>query len=197
MRKLKLWILVASALTLVAAGAAVAHGKRGKTHTDSVATTLAATQASVKNKTCTGVDGAYRAFHAKWTGTATGDPRLTGTLKLHAHGLINTDTDSGQVSGWLGIRGDKTGAKARFAAVYAAGRLHGFVTGWAHDKTEGTTEATTGSGRLLGSLTGTIAADGAFAGKIGANGPTVAANIQGGGCRSWDDDHDGDRKKRR
>jgi hypothetical protein len=188
MRRIKVWLLIVSALALVSAGAAVAHGKRDKTHTDAAAATLAATQARIANKTCTGQDGAYRAFHGKWTGTATGDPRLTGTLRLYARGLVNTTTGSGQVTGWLAIRSDKSAAKARFVAVYTNGTLNGYVIGWVRDKTGGTVEETSGSGRLLGSLNGTLAPDGALAAKIGAGGVAAAiANIQAGGCKNGDD----------
>lgn len=183
MHRLKLWLLVTGVLALVAAGAAVAHGKRDKTHSDSVAATLNAAQSEIKNTTCTGQDGAYREFHSKAAGTATGDPRLTGTLKLVAHGVINTTSDRGQVTGWLSIRGEKTATKARFVALHRDGKVEGYVIGSAHDKTGGTDEATTGSGRLLGVLTGTIAANGAFTGKIGGNDPVMAsARIQNGGC---------------
>jgi hypothetical protein len=176
MRRLKLWLLVAAALALVMTTAAVATHKKGKTHTDSVATTLAATQSAIKNRTWTGQDGDYRQFHGRWTGTATGDQRLTGTLNVGASGLINTGTDVGQVTGWLRIRGEKNGAKARFWAVYRAGQLNGFVVGWVHDKTGSTVEEQSGGGRLLGTLTGSLSTAGVFAGQIG---PATTANIQG------------------
>lgn len=190
MRRLKLWLAIVAALSLVGASAAVARHKHGKTHTDPVATTLAATQTEIKNKTCTGEDGAYRQFHGKWTGTANvaGDPRLKGTLRLRAHGLINTNTGSGQVTGWLSIRGERNGAKARFWAVHSnGGRLNGFVSGWVHDRTGATGEELAGSGRLFGTLAGTLGPNGAFAAQIGGPAPAAAANIQGGGCRNWHD----------
>jgi hypothetical protein len=190
MRRIRVWLLIVSALALVTAGAAIAHGKRGNTQTDPVASTLAATQQQIKNKTCTGEDGAYRAFHGKWTGTATGDPRLTGELKLDARGLVNTTTGDGQVTGSLRIRGEKTGAHAHVVAVYNDGKLTGFVIGKVHDKTGGTAEPTTGSGRLLGTFSGTLAADGALAAQIDGAGTTTAdANIQSGGCSNGHHHH--------
>jgi hypothetical protein len=182
MRRMKVWLLIVSALALVAAGAAVAHGRGGKAHTDTVSAAIAATQARIANKMCTGEDGAYRAFHGKWTGTSTGDPRLTGKLKLYARGLVNTTTGSGQVTGWLGIRGDKSAAKARLVAVYTAGTLNGYVIGWVRDRTGSTNEETAGSGRLLGSFTGVLGPDGALAARIGTGASTATANIQGGSC---------------
>jgi hypothetical protein len=187
MRRLKLWLVIVAAVALVTASAAIAWHKHGRTHTDTVATTLAATQTSVRSKTCTGEDGTYRQFHGKWTGTATGDARLTGTLRLHASGLINTSTTSiGQVTGSLSIRGDRKSAKARFWAVHSnGGRLNGFVVGWVRDRTGATAEELAGSGRLLGTLTGTLGPNGAFGAQIGLGGtaaPVAAANVQGGGC---------------
>jgi hypothetical protein len=174
MRRLKLWLLAAAALALVVTGAAVATHKKSKTHTDSATATLAATQSAVKSNTWTGQDGEYRRFHGKWTGTATGDARLAGRLNLRATGLINTNTDTGQVTGSLSIRGEKNAAKAHFWAVYRAGQLNGFVAGWVRDRTGSTVEEQSGGGRLLGTLTGSLAANGALAGQIGQ------ATIQGG-----------------
>lgn len=197
MRRLKLWLAVVAALSLVGASAAVAWHKHGRTHTDVVTTSFTATQAEIKNTTCTGEDGPYRQFHGKWTGTAntTGDPRLKGTLKVYAHGLINTTTKSGQISGWLSIRADRGGAKARFWAVHSnGGALSGFVNGWVHDRTGATAEEQAGSGRLLGTLAGTLLDNGTLNNvRIGGTAPAAAANIQGGGCRGW---HDRKRKGR-
>lgn len=182
MRNLRIWLLVAAALALVLTGAAIAKHRKGKTHTDSVAATLAASQSSIKNRTWTGQDGDYRQFHGKWSGTAVGDPRLTGTLNVHASGLVNTGTDVGQVTGWLRIRGEKNSAKARFWAVYRAGQLTGFVNGSVRDKTGSTVEEQSGSGRLLGTFTGSLAANGALAGQIG---PAASANVQGWRHHRW------------
>jgi hypothetical protein len=190
MRRLKLWLVIVAAVALVTASAAIAWHKHGRTHTDPVAATLSANLAAIKSKTCTGEDGPHRQFHGKGTGTANvaGDPRLKGTLKVHASGLINTTTGNGQVTGWLSIRGERSGAKARFWAVHSnGGRLNGFVAGWAHDRRGAPAGPLAGSGRLLGTLTGTLGPNGAFAAQIGAGGtaPVATANIQGGGCRNW------------
>jgi hypothetical protein len=196
MRRMRVWLLIVSALALIAAGAAVAHGRHGKTHTDSVSATLAATQSRVSNKTCTGEDGSYKSFRGKWSGTSVGDPRLTGDLRLFGHGLVNTTTGNGQASGWFSIRGDKSAAVARFVAVVTGGStLNGYVIGWAKDKSGSTTEETAGSGKLLGSLSGTIAPDGALAAKIGTGAAVATANIQGGGCSNGE--HDKKHGKRR
>ena len=180
MRRWKIWLLIAAALALVLTGAAVAKHRKGKTHTDAVATMLAAT-GSARTKTWTGEDGAYQQFSGRWTGTATGDRRLSGTLNLHASGLINTESGSGQVTGWLRIRGERTGAKARFWAVYRAGQLNGFVVGSVHDKMGSATEELSGGGRLLGTLTGSLTTSGtwAFSSQI------TPANVQGGRHHRW------------
>jgi hypothetical protein len=181
MRRLRIWLLVAAALTLVLTGAAVAKHRKGKTHTDAATTALTATQASIRNKTWTGEDGAYRQFHGRWTGTATGDRRLTGTLNLQASGLINTGGDSGQVTGWIRIRGAKNGAKARFWAVYRAGQLNGFVVGSVHDKMRSAVEDESGGGRLLGTMTGSLVTTGPLASQI----TITPANIQGWRHHRW------------
>jgi hypothetical protein len=189
MRRLKLWLAVVAALSLVGASAAVAWHKHGRTHTDAVATSLTAAQTEITNKTCTGEDGNYRQFHGRWTGTAntTGDPRLRGSLKVHAKGLINTGNNTGQVTGWLSIRSDRSSVKAHFSAVHnGAGALTGFVTGWVHDRPGGIVEELAGSGRLLGTLSGTLnPTTGALAASIGTGTVAPRANIQGGGCRGW------------
>jgi hypothetical protein len=179
MRRLKFWFVIIAVVSMVGAGAAVATHKKSKTHTDAVATTLGpATPSAVKTRTWTGQDGNYTKFHGRWTGNAnSSDPRLKGTLTVHASGVINTSSTppAGQVTGWLRIRGDKNGAKARFWAVYsgAAGQLNGFVVGSVHDKTGSTNEEQSGSGRLLGTLTGTFPSGGTF------NATITPANIQG------------------
>lgn len=190
MRRLKLWLAIVAALSLVGASAAVAWHKHGRTHTDAVTTSLNATQAEIKNTTCTGEDGNYRQFHGRWTGAAntTGDPRLRGSLKIHASGLINTGSNNnGQVTGWLKIRGERSSVKAHFWAVHnGTGQLSGFVAGWVHDRTGSTTEEQAGSGRLLGTLSGTLnPTTGALAASIGTGTVAPKANIQGGGCRGW------------
>jgi hypothetical protein len=189
MRRLKLWLAIGAALSLVGASAAVAWHKHGRTHTDVVTTSLNAPQVEIKNTTCTGEEGTYRQFHGKWTGTAntTGDPRLRGSLKVHASGLILTSTNTGQVTGWLKIRGERSSVKAQFAAVHnGTGQLNGFVAGWVHDRTGSTVEEQAGSGRLLGTLSGTLnPTTGALTASIGTGPVAPKANIQGGGCRGW------------
>lgn len=196
MRRLKLSLAVVAALSLVGASAAVAwhrHGN-GRTHTDVVMTTLTATQSQIRNTTCTGADGTYTQFRGKWTGTAntTGDPRLRGSLKIHAKGLINTGTNQGQVTGSLKIRGERNSVKADFWAVRnGMGQLTGFVEGRVKDRTGSTVEEQSGSGRLLGTLSGTLnPTTGALNASVGAGAVAPKANIQGGGCRNGDDDDD-------
>lgn len=202
MRKLRTWLALAGTMALVTAGTGVAvatHNKEDRTHTDSVAATFTASQTRVHTKTCTGSDGAYRQFHSAWHGASTGDPRLTGELRLRAHGLINTTTDRGQVRGHLWIRGT-TGklAHARLWGVYQAGKIHGVVVGRARDRSTGAAEELSGSGRLIGAVEATFNAAGTeLTGRIGGSGATILpATIQKGGCGHRDDNR-GHGKKRK
>jgi hypothetical protein len=198
MRKLRTWLAVVGTLALVTAGVAVATHKQDRTHTDSVAATFTASQTRVHSKTCTGSDGAYRQFRSAWRGTSTGDPRLTGALRLHAHGLVNTTTDRGQVVGHVWIRGTSGKlAHAKLWGVYQAGKIHGVVVGRVKDRSTGAAEELSGSGRLIGAVEATFNAAGTeLTGRIGGSGATILpATIQKGGCGSHDNGHRGDKKK--
>jgi hypothetical protein len=200
MRRLKLLLGIAGLIALLTAGVAVAKHKNGGPHTDSVAATFTATQSSVRERTCTGTDGQYRQFHAAWSGTSTGDPRLSGTLRLKAHGLVNATTQRGQVKGWVHIRSANGKlAHGKLLAVYRDSKLHGVVVGRVKDRSTGAAEELSGSGRLIALVEITLAGAQAT-GRIGGDGATILpAVIQQGGCgdRNGDDDDDnGDRKRK-
>jgi hypothetical protein len=198
MRKLRTWLALAGTLALVTAGVAVATHKQDRTHTDSVAATFTASQTRVHSKTCTGSDGAYVKFHSALRGTSTGDPRLTGELRIRAHGLINTTTDRGQVVGHVWVRGTSGKlAHARLWAVYQAGKVHGVVVGRVKDRSTGAAEELSGSGRLIGAVEATFnAARTELTGRIGGSGATILpATIQKGGCGNRDNDRRGHGKK--
>lgn len=197
MRKLRTWLALATAAGLATAGVAVATHKQERTHTDSVSATFTVTPSSVRTKNCAGSDSAaYRAFHGSWSGPSTGDPRLTGTLKLRAHGLINTTTDRGQVTGHVRIHGTNGKlAHGSLTAVYRAGKIHGAVVGRVKDRSTGGAEEASGSGRLIGLVESTFALEGPLTGRIGGAEATILpANIQQGGCGNRGNHH-GKRKK--
>jgi hypothetical protein len=193
MRRLKIWVLVAAALALVLASVAVAKHRHGGTHTDAVTATFTVTQAALKDKTCTGTDGQYREFVAVYRGTSTGDPRLTGNITIKSHGLINQTTGFGSSRGWVKLRSadGRSLAHARYDAVNTnLGVLHGFITGWVHDRTSGEPEELDGSGKLMANFKASFNATGTvLTGKLGNTGtdPRTPAVIQRGGCRSKKD----------
>lgn len=192
MRKLRTWLVLVGATALITAGVAVATHKQDRTHTDSVAATFTAGQTRVHSKTCTGSDGSYRQFHSAWSGTSTGDPRLSGALKMRAHGLINTTTDRGQVVGHVWIRGASGKlAHAKLWGVYQAGKIHGVVVGRVKDRSTGAAEELSGSGRLIGAVEATFNAAGTeLTGRIGGSGATILpATIQKGSCKNGDRSH--------
>jgi hypothetical protein len=198
MRRFRLWLGIAGLIALLTAGVAVAKHKNGGTHTDSVAATFTATQSAVREKTCTGTDGQYRKFHAAWSGTSTGDPRLSGTLRLKAHGLVNSTTQRGQVTGWVKIH-STTGklAHAKLLSVFHNGKLYGVLKGRVKDRSTGAAEELSGSGRLIASVEITLAGAQAT-GRIGGDGATILpAVIQSGGCNNGNGDDDDDRRKGR
>lgn len=195
MRKLYTWTAVAALTALLTAGVAVATQRQGKTQSDSVAATFTATQSRIKESTCAGQDGTYRQFHGSWSGTATGDPRLTGTFRLRAKGLINTTTNRGQVEGLVWIRGEKGATVARLAAVYRDGQLHGLVYGRVRDRQTAASEEVSGGGRLIGLVESTFPATGPISGRIGGSGPTIMpARVQSGGCDRGKHDKRGKRR---
>jgi hypothetical protein len=203
MRRLKLWLGIVGLIALLTAGVAVAKHKNGRTHTDSVAATATAAQTSIREKTCTGTDGQYRQFHVVREGTSTGDPRLTGTVRIKAHGLINTTTQRGLVTGKVRIRSANGKlAHAKLLTVFRDGKLHGIIVGRVKDRSTGAAEEVSGSGKLIAPVVVTVAGTTATI-QIGTSeAVTTAAVIQQGGCNGNgngddDDDDNGDRRKGR
>lgn len=190
MKSIRTWIVLAVVTALATAGVAVAKHKQNGTHTDAVMATFTVTQSSLREKTCTGVDGEYREFHAKYRGTATGDPRLTGAIVIHSKGLINTTTKMGSSTGTIHLRqnGHRHHRKSavRFFATRTNGTLHGYIVGHIRDKVPGGTEEQDGSGKLMANFKATF--DAAGTGLTGQLGGTSAdtripAVIQSGGCK--------------
>jgi hypothetical protein len=199
MRRLKLWLGIAGLIALLTAGVAVAKHKNGGTHTDSVAATFTATQSSIHEKSCTGTDGQYRRVHASWSGTSTGDTRLSGALRMRTRALVNTTTQRGQVTGWIHIRSQNGKlAHGKLVAIFRDGKWYGVIVGRVKDRSTGAAEELSGSGRLIASVEVTLAVPQAT-GRIGGDGATILpAVIQQGGCgnHNGDDDDNGDRKRK-
>src|SRR4051794_8614216 len=93
-------LALVAALMLTVAGIAVAHGggKPGKTEAASASFTAAPTDKTT-TKTCTGPDGTYAITRGVYTGTSTGDPRLTGDILIRTKSVVNQDNGLGVTNG--------------------------------------------------------------------------------------------------
>jgi hypothetical protein len=201
MRKTRTWIVLAIVTALATASVAVATHRQGRTHTDAVMATFTVTQSSVRDRTCTGVDGEYRQFHAKYRGTSTGDPRLTGEITIHSKGLINQTTGFGSSRGTVKLRsnGRTTARAVYFATNTNLGVLHGYIVGHVRDRSPNGAEEQDGSGKLMANFKGTFNAAGTvLTGQLGGTSadPRTPAVIQKGGCSSRDNDRRGRNKRR-
>ncbi len=173
----KLTYLAALLVALVAAGYAVANGMDAK-NVRAVAGTFTATGASTSSRTCTTTDGkTIVVTDGKYTGTATGDPDLTGAITLRARSLINTTDNVGVVSGQFRI--DQTSGRntaAAYSAVYDHGAIAGLASGRAHSP----------SSQLLANLSATFSAAGGFTGGKLGGGTSGGSAVEVGGasCKS-------------
>jgi hypothetical protein len=177
-----------AALMLVVAGIAVAHngGNPGKTEAASATFTAAPTD-KTSTKTCTGADGTYAITKGVYTGTSTGDPRLTGDILIRTKSIVNQDNGLGVTSGtvWLkdtstpkvtaahhGAKGPRFKAVARLTAVNTdKGKLDGLLAGRAKNA-DG--KGTTG---LVANFSAEFNADGSqLQGELGSNAPVAPDN---------------------
>ena len=135
----KLTYIAALLVALVATGYAVADGIEGAKSASAVAGTFTATGASTSSRTCTTTDDkTIVVTDGKYTGTATGDPDLTGPITLRARSVINTTDNVGVVSGSLRIDQTPGGnTSANYSAVYDHGTIAGLATGRAHGPSAG------------------------------------------------------------
>jgi hypothetical protein len=174
----KLTFATVALVALVATSIAVAHGIEGAKVAKKVAGTFTATSAQTSTRTCTTQDGKSLSItDGKYTGTASGDPDLTGNITIRARSVINTTDNVGTVDGSFKIdvaNGKDT--QAAYSAVYDGGSLAGLAGGRAHDS----------NGRLLANMSATFAAATGFTnGKIGggtAGGSAV--EVGPGSCKS-------------
>jgi hypothetical protein len=154
------WTFAAAVLVaLVATGLAVAHGIDGAKSAKAVAGTFAATAASSSTRTCTTVEGKVLIVtNGRYSGTAAGDPDLTGAITLTAHSTINTTDGIGVVEGQLRIDASGRNTWAGYTAVYDHGNIAGVAIGRAHEP----------HAKLLANLSAAFsAASGFTSGKLG------------------------------
>jgi hypothetical protein len=158
MRKL---IFVAAGLVMLSAtGLAVARGLDDAKSVKSVAGTFtAATVANSQTRSCTTADGkTVTSTNAIYTGTASGDPDLTGAVTLQVRSTINATDGLGVVSGKLKIAASGGDTVAQLNAVYDHGAIAGVASG----------HAATSHVALLGNLSASFSATSGFSsGKIG------------------------------
>ena len=169
-------ILISSVVVALAAtGYAVAQGFDGAKSVKSVTATFNATTASnVQTQTCTTSDGkTIVTTNGRYTGTASGDPDLTGPMTLDARSTINTTDNIGVVSGTLRIDVAGSDTRAHFDAVVSGGQLAGLANGGAHDPHVS----------LLANLSSGFTAAGGFTGgKLGGTSGGGAVEVGPGKC---------------
>ena len=143
--RLTRWISLALAavLALTVAGIAVAHKANKATKTEAAQASFTAAPDAAKTKTtqCTGTDGTYNVTKGTYTGTSTGDPRLTGDLTVKTRTFVNTTNGLGFTQGRVWVRDTgthKVKATAGLSAVNTQqGKLDGFLLGQAKDTDQG------------------------------------------------------------
>jgi hypothetical protein len=171
--------LLLAAVGLVAlAGAGIAFAESSGSGFASVAGTFTATTVSHSDQqSCTTSSGnAIQSTNATYTGTASGDSSLAGTVTVHARSVIDTTADLGTVTGSVKF-GD---GEARFSGVYDHGKLAGLLTG--HSGGKGAHTA------LLANVSAGFSASGGFTGgKIGASDGGSAIELTAGDCKSHGD----------
>lgn len=156
----KLMLVTAGAMMFATTGLAVAHGFDNGKNVKAVAGAFTATTVgNTETRSCTTVDGkAITSTNATYTGTASGDPDLSGPATLQVHSTINSTDGVGVLNGRLTIAASGGETAARIDAVYD----HGAIAGVASGRVEARHVA------LFGNLSASFSATGGFtSGKIG------------------------------
>lgn len=168
--------LLLTAIALVAlAGAGIAYAKATGSSAASVNATFDATTVSrSQQQSCTTSDNkTIQMTNATYTGTATGDVSLAGTVTVRTRSVIDTTDDLGTVQGSVRIGT----AQARFSGVYDHGKVAGLLTGHVGSKGAHST--------LLANVSSGFSASGGFSGgKIGASDGGSAVELAAGKCKS-------------
>jgi hypothetical protein len=155
----RLTFIAAGLAALLASSIALAHGIEGAKSAKAVSTGFSAAAGKTSSKTCTTTDGkTITITNGLYTGTATGDPDLTGAITLSAHSVVNSD-GVGEVNGQLRI--DVSGGRdtfANYSAVYDHGNIAGLAVGHSRNAGAG----------LLANLSATFGSTTGFqSGKLG------------------------------
>jgi len=171
----RLILISVAGLALVGAGAAVAWEGQSKSVKQISAAFTATTASDVRTSTCTDSGNVtYTSTRGRWTGTATGDPSLSGNATLDAELLVNSSGD-GIVSGRLRIDG----------ANHTSADFDGVVSGGTHIAGLAEGHGSAAWNRLVANLSADWSSSGGFTnGKLG--GGTAGGNavvVTSGGCR--------------
>lgn len=167
--------IAAAGLALLGAGIAVAHEGQGESVKQVSAAFTATTASDVRTSTCTDSSNVtYTTTRGRWTGSATGDPTLTGNATLDVEILVNSSGD-GTASGRLRIDG----------ANHTSANFDGVVSGGSHIAGLAEGRGSASWNKLIANLSADWSSTGGFTnGKLGggtAGGNAVA--VTSGGCR--------------
>jgi hypothetical protein len=197
-------LAIAAVLALTVAGIAIAHGGGGPAQkTEQVQATFTTTPVADQTATrqCTGVDGTYAITRSVDTGTATGDPRLTGNITIKSKSVVNTTTGLGWSEGKVFTTDPATGqlkGVSGFTAVITQGsKFEGFVLGKVKNPAAapGPAKAKNGNGEghgnegngkftstLRANFSATVAQNGTITGGLGTGGGDNTAIVHGNPC---------------
>jgi hypothetical protein len=191
-------LALAAVMALAVAGIAIAHSGGGQPQkTEQVSATFEATPVADQTKTrqCTGVDGTYSITKSVATGTATGDPRLSGNITIRSKSVVNTTTGLGWVDGNVKTTDPATsklkGVSGFTAVITEGSKLEGFDVGRVKNPAPagGTTKAKGDHGgggkfssQLLANFSAVVAQDGKITGGLGTGGGDNTAILHGNPC---------------
>jgi hypothetical protein len=172
----RLTLVVAAGLALVATSLAVGALMRDRSMSAVSATFTATTVGTRATTTCTNGDGTFQITRGTYTGTASGDPALSGPIRLMVNATINTTKRLGTIDGAVVVDRAGRDTRARLTGVYRDGSVSGMLFGAAMPPGE----------RLLGTFTASYSSDGGFgAGGIGVgNVDPVAISFTDGACNA-------------
>jgi hypothetical protein len=131
----RLTFIAVGLAALLVTSIAVAHGIDGAKSAKAVAATFGAAAGKTESRSCTTTDGkSITITTGRYTGTASGDPDLTGAITLYARSVVNTTDGVGVVDGQLRIDvANGRDTYAGYSAVYDHGNIAGLASGRAHD----------------------------------------------------------------
>jgi hypothetical protein len=159
-------LVVAAGFALIATSLAVGALHRDRSVSAVTATFTATTVGTRATTTCTNGDGTFEITRGTYTGASSGDPALSGPIRLTVRAAINTTKRLGTIDGSVVVDRAGRDTRARLIGVYRDGDVSGLLLGLAMPPGE----------RLLGTFTASYSSDGGFgAGGIGVGNVDPAA----------------------